>query len=300
MLLLTVISAAPAVAADAPAIFPGQALAEALLELEAQGLPIVFTDRLVRPEMRVTAAPLSADLRQVLDELLAPHGLAVEAVDGTLVVVATPAAPGSIRGTVRAHASSRPLAGVVIEVAGLARSATSDDAGRFELPDLPTGTYDLSAHLTGFLTAEARRVSLVTAGPVEVDFELRPLPFVDDEIVVRPSRLALLLEEAEAPLTLTRRDVENLPHLGRDVFRALFDVKGSLREDVFHDRVGGPAVGEDRLPRGPAKDRFARHFVDAAEVGTIEKDASRSGFLEADEMFQQGAFPAAARATVRP
>ena len=66
----------------------GRPLTEALLDLQAQGLQIVFTSRLVRPDMRVEAEPRSSDPRQILDEILAPHGLqAEEREGGTLVIV---------------------------------------------------------------------------------------------------------------------------------------------------------------------------------------------------------------------
>ena len=66
----------------------GRPLTEALVDLQAQGLQIVFTSRLVRSDMRIEAEPRSSDPRQILDEILAPHGLQVEeGAGGTLVIV---------------------------------------------------------------------------------------------------------------------------------------------------------------------------------------------------------------------
>lgn len=77
------------VQATAATTYAGRPLTEVLLSLQEEGLTIVFTSQLVRPEMKVTAEPAAREPRRILDEILAPHGLAVEqGPDGVLVVVA--------------------------------------------------------------------------------------------------------------------------------------------------------------------------------------------------------------------
>ena len=84
MLLLTPAS----VGAAEPVALEGKTLAEALLSLQQQGLKIVFSDRLVEPGMRVIHEPGGETPQEVLNALLAPHGLEVEkGAGGTLVVV---------------------------------------------------------------------------------------------------------------------------------------------------------------------------------------------------------------------
>lgn len=58
------------------------------------------------------------------------------------------------------------------------------------------------------------------------------LPFIEEEIVVRPSRWSLLAEEPDAPLSFSRRDLENLPHLARDAFRVLPLLPGVTANDL--------------------------------------------------------------------
>lgn len=150
----------------------GRPLAEALRELQSRGLKLVFTSRLVLPEMRVETEPAARDPRRLLDEILAPHGLqAEESVGGTLVVVAAPKPPK----------------------------------------------------------------------PPKPEPDPAPLPYVHDEIVVRPSELSLLDEEPLAPLSLSRGDIEALPHLAGDLFRALSLLPGTAANDVtaqFHVHGG--------------------------------------------------------------
>ena len=75
--------------------FAGKPPTEALRVLQSEGLRIVFTSQVVRPEMRVDIEPIATEPRAILGELLAPHGLrAREGPGGALVVV--PWVPGSI------------------------------------------------------------------------------------------------------------------------------------------------------------------------------------------------------------
>jgi hypothetical protein len=105
-ILLALALAAPAVAAD----YQGRPLGEALLSLQRQGLTIVFTSELVRPEMKVIAEPTAREPRRILDEILAPHGLAVEeGPGGVLVVVAKPAGDGGARTAVEEKVAVLPV-----------------------------------------------------------------------------------------------------------------------------------------------------------------------------------------------
>lgn len=75
----------------AAAPWTGLTLEQALRRLQTDGLPVVFTNQLVRPEMRVEREPAATAPRRVLDELLAPHGLAArDSVGGRILVVPAP------------------------------------------------------------------------------------------------------------------------------------------------------------------------------------------------------------------
>ncbi len=74
-------------AADPPGPFQGRTLLEALQLLQSAGLRIVFSSSLVKPEMRVAAEPRPGSPRDVLDQLLAPHGLVASAGPGGVVQV---------------------------------------------------------------------------------------------------------------------------------------------------------------------------------------------------------------------
>lgn len=91
LLLLASLAAGPAplvadVTAD-PTRYAGRSLEEALLLLQSRGLRIVFTSNVVRPDMRVEQEPTASDPRQILQELLAPHGLTAQIGPNGIVVV---------------------------------------------------------------------------------------------------------------------------------------------------------------------------------------------------------------------
>lgn len=66
----------------------GDSLAGALERLRYAGLAIVFSEQLVRPEMRVLRAPTASEPREILREILAPHGLEIrEGPHGRILVV---------------------------------------------------------------------------------------------------------------------------------------------------------------------------------------------------------------------
>ena len=215
----------PEPARDEAVGFAGHPVSEALDALAARGLRIVYTSALVPPEMEVATEPRSREPRRILDEILAPHGLTVqEGPGGILVVVARPgprAGTGRIEGTVVARDSGLGLPGATVRIAELATSARTDDDGRFVLAPIAPGSYTVEAIAPGYVEQSTGSVAIAPASVRTVAFTLPPWPLLRDEIVVRPSRLSVLSERPDSPLTLGRDEIESLPQLGGDLFRAI-------------------------------------------------------------------------------
>ena len=93
--LLLAVAAARAVP---PRSYLDLPLAEALADLQARGLRIIYSSDLVRPDMRVVQEPTASWLHDVLQQLLAPHGLMVRVgPGGSLLVVRAGPAPVTVR-----------------------------------------------------------------------------------------------------------------------------------------------------------------------------------------------------------
>ncbi len=211
--------------------FAGRPLAEALTDLQSRGLDIFFTSNLVQPGMRVTAEPVATGLRELLDELLAPHGLAAtDGPGGRLVVVAAGPRPSVIRGTVRIRGTGGLLPGARVLVAGASDVLSAAD-GSFLIPELTADTYEVRARLRGF-GERSVKVSVDPGQTVDVVFEMEPMLVALDEIVVTPSRVSLLTNEPVAAVDLGRDEIMALPHYGDDIFRALTLLPGVTGEEA--------------------------------------------------------------------
>jgi hypothetical protein len=173
----------------------GSSLAEALERLRAAGLPIVYSEELVRPEMQVQAEPAASDPRAVLDLLLAPHGLRVEPDGDALLVVAAETPPETVRitGAAVSRLDGAPVASASLRLLELGLEVPSHDDGRFELEAPPLPRYSLEARAPGFLPTRVGGV-VPRAGALELTFSMVPEPFLSEEIDVRASRLSLLAE----------------------------------------------------------------------------------------------------------
>lgn len=219
-----------------PGRFAGRPLAEVLGALQSQGLAIVFTSELVRPEMRVAAEPTTREPRRILDEVLAPHGLAIqEGPGGVLVVVArreAAAASSAIAGTVLPRGGRHGLAGAVVRVIEPGLEAAVREDGTFSVGGLAPGAYTLAAHAAGYLEQRVGGVAVGPDAPRLVEFRLEPQPYLVEEILVRPSRLTLLHERPDSSFSLGRAEIESLPHLGGDLFRAASLLPGTTANDV--------------------------------------------------------------------
>ncbi len=245
MLAFALLVSSGGVLADGPAgETSGRPLADALRELQAQGLKIFFTTNVVRPEMRVEAEPTTGDPRGRLNQLLAPHGLTSKVGPGErLVVVAARSAVSSIHGFVRERLSQTALPGARILLPEIGKEAMSADDGSFLLDELAAGTYALEAHLPGFVVDRFPAISAAPGEVIEILIGLQPAPMALDEIVVTPSLISLLLEEPAPGLTLDRADIFALPHLGNDIYRAFTLLPGVSGEEVsarFNVRGGRP------------------------------------------------------------
>jgi hypothetical protein len=89
--LALLVAATPSPAATR---YAGRPLADVLDELQRDGLRLIYSSAVVAPDLVVSGEPSSKRPRRVLDEILAPLGLAARnGAHGTVLIVAAPPAP---------------------------------------------------------------------------------------------------------------------------------------------------------------------------------------------------------------
>jgi outer membrane receptor protein involved in Fe transport len=233
VLACLLVLAGSALAAEEPD-YSGRSLVEVLRALQAQGLQVIFSSDLVRPEMAVTDEPDADSLRALLEEILAPHGLKVVPGPGnTLLVVKAPVKPaaGVITGSVHSQSSGRPLPGALVTILETGVEAATDQDGSFQFTGVAAGSYTVTARAPGFHSRQSDSLPLASGGTIMVSIELAPAISFLREIVVTPSYLGLLRETPEPRQFLSRNEVNRTPHLADDLYRAIGRLPGMARSD---------------------------------------------------------------------
>jgi hypothetical protein len=233
----------------------GRSLADVLRDLQARGLKVVFSSEVVRPEMRVSREPGSTDPRQILDQVLEPHGLrAAAGPKGTWLVVRAPKAaatptpvtvgaqapaPITVSGQVVTGASKLPVVGAVVE-AGPTRTVT-DEAGRFAIAARP-GTLRLEVTATGFVT---QRVDLTVATGMS-DIEIVLVASQEFRETVTVSAFEREDTSASPRIVLAPAAVQRAPGAGDNVFHALQTLPGVHATEDWGSRLSVRGGGPDQ------------------------------------------------------
>ena len=295
--------AVPAFAQQPPTLHEGQPLSDALQALQVSGLRLVFSTKVVTPDMRVRDVPRAQSPRARLDELLADHDLV--ALDGPGAVIqvvrATPDPPGSphrsppapvtgtIEGRVLDTASRAPLNGVLIWLVGARQVESTDATGRFHIAGVRSGAHTLLVSRRGYVLA-TRSVAVTVGETVAATVELagRPVihrervtvtPAASDRVVLGGREIRLGRRElTEMGALLTDdplRSVRALPRVAAtDDFRTDFSVRGSPYRHlgVVVDGVATPWLRHMAYGRGDA-DSLGMIGGDLLESATLETGA---------------------------
>ena len=164
---------------------------------------------------------------------------------------------GRISGTVT-DASGAVLPGVTVAVTeattGLTKTAVTDSRGGYVLIDLPRGTYNVSAELTGFKKGVKNGYALVADGRVTVNFALgvgnvsESIEVTADEVAEQIQRLVDADPKNAARVRQHYASAERRRSLAESILerKALELVIGASQ---VRDEVGQPA---GTGPTGPA------------------------------------------------
>ncbi len=151
----------------------------------------------------------------------------------------TSAIVGQVQDTTNAFVSGATVAIANLET-GLRRSAKTDDAGRFNFPQLKPGTYSVKAEAQGFEPQQNDNVIAGLGQKQTVDFTLR-VARSSETVEVNSEALLINPENANTSTTLNTSALEDLPNPGGDLTYPLQFSPGALINTAGsgNDFVGG-------------------------------------------------------------
>src|SRR5437868_1962503 len=167
--------------------------------------PLWFLCPLEVPMRKMSLRIFVASLFAFLFVALAPSALAQDAADlsGT-TKDATGAVVPAVKVTARNTATN------------LTRETQSDEQGRYAFPNLPIGSYEVTASFKGFQTTKIT-TQLTVGQEALMDITLNPAGVTENVLVeAGEQRLAADTETSTLRQLVSRHQVENLPLTGRD------------------------------------------------------------------------------------
>src|ERR1700726_2695699 len=123
---------------------------------------------------------------------------------------------------------------------GLRRSASTDDSGRFNFPQLKPGAYSVKVEAEGFEPQQNDAVSSALGQKQTVDFRLK-IAQSNETVEISSETPILNPENANTSTSLNARAMENLPNPGGDLTYPLQFAAGALVNTAgsSNDFVGG-------------------------------------------------------------
>ena len=152
---------------------------------------------------------------------------------------------GSLTGTVIDGESGLPLEGATVTVDKSNFFAVTDQNGFFEILDLPTTTYNITARFIGFKIQTKFNIIVKSAGNRSLDYVLSPMPDTLDEVILNESPFKTSIETPLSTQTFSAVEIETYPGGNNDITRVIQSLPGispsvgGFRNDIII-RGGGP------------------------------------------------------------
>ena len=152
---------------------------------------------------------------------------------------------GSLTGTVIDSESGLPLEGATVTVDKSNFFAVTDQNGFFEILDLPTTTYNITARFIGFKIQTKFNIIVKSAGNRSLDYVLSPMPDTLNEVILNESPFKTSIETPLSTQTFSAVEIETYPGGNNDITRVIQSLPGispsvgGFRNDIII-RGGGP------------------------------------------------------------
>ncbi len=134
--------------------------------------------------------------------------------------------PASIRGRVVDSESGDPVARVEVSLAGTEFHSSTDPNGRFVLNGVAPGTFTLRAKRVGYQDMVRDSVEVVSGADLVLDLSMSQRYLRLKAVTVTPGTYSFMKKNPATRQTMSREDIESVPQLGEDVFRAVNRLPG--------------------------------------------------------------------------
>jgi hypothetical protein len=203
---------------------------------EQAALGITFDDSLPGLGRLTTLNADRLPARHALERVLAGSPLqALVSPAGQVVLVRRP--PKVVRtahldGNVQDTETGQPVAGARIELVGTRFSTYSGQDGAFDIR-VPPGDYAMRVSRIGYEPLSIASVSVsddpAEHAPITIGMKRGTLSL--SEIIVTPGYFGLLQSSLAAPQSLSREQLETIPQIGEDIYRAVSRLPGVSADD---------------------------------------------------------------------
>jgi len=138
----------------------------------------------------------------------------------------TPAVGTVIQGRILDAESREPVPMVEVVLIATVHRTTTDHDGRFAFQGVPAGTYTLRATRLGYAPLLMANIRAQDGEPVTLELPMTRSVVQLQEITVTPGTFTFMGTGTNVRQTMSREDIESVPQIGEDVFRAVNRLPG--------------------------------------------------------------------------
>jgi hypothetical protein len=195
---------------------------------------IAFDPAAAGMERMVSVRANGVSAARTLLRLLDGSGVqAMVSPTGSIVLVVRATSEGvkpMVSGVV--SSGTEPLWGARVSLADTRFESSSDAAGHFTLGNVPRGDYTLRVYRIGFAPV-ARPLHIDDGIAVaSIDVAMTPAAVPVAAVIVTPGYFGVLQPGLATAQTLTRSQIETVPQLGEDAYRAIGRLPGVATSDL--------------------------------------------------------------------
>ena len=172
---------------------------------------------------------------------------------------------GSITGLVLDKSTQQPAAATSVRVNGTQIGVIADSLGRFQVTNIPVGTYNIDFSKVGYRSSTLYNIVISSGNENTYTIELEPVATSLEEVVVTSNRRTVRTASLETPLSiqrLTTEEIRSNPGGNFDISKVIQTLPGV---------GGGPGGGtfrNDIIIRGGAPNENV-FYLDGIEVPVI-------------------------------